>query len=219
VTDLVLTPPEGTYIDLTGRDSAEELFLLRQTATDTRVDKFDILSGTPTYDFAILTELDIPVGITDGPEDRIYIIGAGNDEPAALAVIDPADGSVLSNQAFMNFVGLNISLTNVLPVETPVNPTPRDYGFGLRHWSAPNPFNARVTISYEVVRRDLTRVELYDLQGQLVKILDAGTREVGVHEVAWDGRDANGRFLASGTYLYRVVVGSQSATGKVVLAK
>jgi len=219
VTDLALTPPLGTYIDLTGHDSAEAIFLLRQTPTDIRIDRFEIVSGLPTYDHAILTTMDTPAGVTDGPNGMLYVIGQGNDVPATLTVVDSDDGAILSSQSFMDFAGVNVSLTNVLPVETPVNPTPFDNISGLRHWSAPNPFNARVTISFEVVRRDLTRVELYDLQGQLVKILDAGTRDVGLHTVSWDGRDANRRFLASGTYLYRVVVGSRSATGKVVLAK
>lgn len=35
----------------------------------------------------------------------------------------------------------------------------------------------------------------------------------------WDGQDAAGRVLPSGTYIYRIRIGSQAASGKVQQAK
>ncbi len=219
VTELPLGPPEGTYVDMTAGGLANHLFLLRQTPTGSRIDRYDLDAGVPTYSIAILDEMDTPAGLTDGPGGLIFVVGQGDEVMAALAAIDPADGTVVSSQTFMNFAGLNVSLTNVLPLPTPVEDTPRAELAGLHHWSAPNPFNARVTIHYEVVQPARVRVALYDLQGQLVKMLESGDRSEGMHTASWDGRDTTGRLMSSGTYLYRVEVGPVSAAGKVILAK
>jgi len=44
-------------------------------------------------------------------------------------------------------------------------------------------------------------------------------REAGVHEVMWQGRDAAGRRVASGIYLYRLQVGGFTETRRMTLVK
>ncbi len=85
----------------------------------------------------------------------------------------------------------------------------------------PNPFNPSTTIGYSIPegQRVLVRLEIYNLRGMLVRRLVEGEREAGRHSVAWDGRDARGRALASGVYLCRLRAGGFSATRKLVLLK
>ena len=49
---------------------------------------------------------------------------------------------------------------------------------------------------------------VYNLTGQRVATLTEGVREAGTYAVGWDGRDDDGRALASGVYLYRLQTGS-----------
>ena len=45
---------------------------------------------------------------------------------------------------------------------------------------------------------------MFSLTGQRVAVLHQGSRMAGVHRVHWDGRDDQGRALASGVYLCRL---------------
>ena len=44
-------------------------------------------------------------------------------------------------------------------------------------------------------------------------------REVGGHEVVWDGSSDRGEFVASGVYFYRMTAGSFTQARKMVLLK
>lgn len=47
-------------------------------------------------------------------------------------------------------------------------------------------------------------VEVLDIDGNPIRRLTPGAREVGTYAVDWDGRDGGGRAMAAGTYFYRV---------------
>ncbi len=84
----------------------------------------------------------------------------------------------------------------------------------------PNPFNPSTTIKFALDGTARTDLEVYDLTGRMVDarcsdhVLDAGH-----HEVRWNGTDAGGRTMPSGTYLAKLRSGDQVATHKLVLAK
>jgi hypothetical protein len=83
----------------------------------------------------------------------------------------------------------------------------------------PNPFNPSTVISFELASRQNTVVGVYSVDGRLVRTLSAGVRDAGVHRVNWDGRDASGRQVASGTYLYMIRHGEGTLSGKMVMTK
>ena len=61
---------------------------------------------------------------------------------------------------------------------------------------------------------------VYNLAGQRVASLVEGHRAAGSYKVNWDGRDAAGRELASGMYLYRLRSSAgQMATRKFLLLR
>ncbi len=60
---------------------------------------------------------------------------------------------------------------------------------------------------------------LYNLAGQKVATLAQGPRPAGTYTLHWDGRDAQGRALASGVYLYRLRAGEQVGTRRLLLLK
>jgi len=70
------------------------------------------------------------------------------------------------------------------------------------HQNHPNPFNPSTVIRYELATAGRVRLEIYDVSGALVKVLEDRYREPGRYEVGWDGTtDRNGR-VASGVYFY-----------------
>ncbi|HLA41351.1 MAG TPA: FlgD immunoglobulin-like domain containing protein, partial [Candidatus Glassbacteria bacterium] len=83
----------------------------------------------------------------------------------------------------------------------------------------PNPFNPSTTISFSLAREGRASLAVYDLRGRLVKVLASGNRAAGSHTRTWDGADSNGRRLASGIYVYRLIAGETILTRKMVLVK
>ncbi len=83
----------------------------------------------------------------------------------------------------------------------------------------PNPFNPSTTISFSLPSAGEARLEVYNVQGQLVKTLVEGHLDAGTHQVVWDGTDGTGAEVASGVYLYRLTAGDQVETRKMSLVK
>ncbi len=85
--------------------------------------------------------------------------------------------------------------------------------------NAPNPFNPQTTIVFAVDRQTQVRLQVYDLQGKLVRRLTDQVYAPGEHRLVWDGRDQAGAELPSGLYLYRLEDGRRTETRKMVLVR
>ena len=85
--------------------------------------------------------------------------------------------------------------------------------------NAPNPFNNQTVLSYFLPKPGLVHLEVFALTGQRVAVLHQGPQQAGYHRLHWDGRDAIGHPLASGTYLYRLVTDETVLTRKLTLLR
>jgi hypothetical protein len=83
----------------------------------------------------------------------------------------------------------------------------------------PNPFNAAVTLEFDLPAPSRAKVTLYTVTGQRVRTLLDRWLPVGSHRIRWDGSAGDGAHLSSGLYLYRIDAGARSATGKMLLVK
>jgi len=219
VDHVVLAPASGTYEDVTGRPGSDLLYLLRDTTGDTAIDTYDTGTGAMVYDWVTFAAPGTPVGITDGPDDHLYVLGAGTGGPAGYMELDAATGAQVLYHAFMDFLGPNLGLTNLavhptVAVDDGAPPAP-----AIRHLAAPNPFNAGVEIRFASPRPAPARVDVFDARGRFVRELDVEKRGDGLSSAHWNGRDDSGREMPSGTYLYRVRAGELGANGKLQLAR
>ncbi|MFQ5570717.1 MAG: FlgD immunoglobulin-like domain containing protein [Rhodothermales bacterium] len=85
--------------------------------------------------------------------------------------------------------------------------------------SYPNPFRTSTTITYDVEQPGPVTVTVYDALGRKVKTLVDAHQAVGSHAVVWDGREAGGQAVASGTYFYRLQVGEAVVIKQMVRVK
>jgi len=99
---------------------------------------------------------------------------------------------------------VNITAINDYPV------TINDY---LLYQNFPNPFNPSTTIGYKLKERGYVKLMVYDIKGELVKVLVNQEQEAGYYEVNFDAEVgsrqstvSNINKLASGIYLYRIEV-------------
>ncbi len=85
--------------------------------------------------------------------------------------------------------------------------------------NAPNPFNPSTTIRFALPEASQVSLVVYDLNGRAIRTLATGAFQPGNHSVVWDGMDANGREVASGTYVYRLTTEKGSFVKRMTLAR
>jgi len=92
---------------------------------------------------------------------------------------------------------------------------------------APNPLNPRGVIRWESDVATQDRLEIFTVDGRLIRSRAWDRQPAGPRSFTWDGRDAAGRACASGVYLYRVAARGIAAaapttwnlTGKLTLGR
>jgi hypothetical protein len=89
----------------------------------------------------------------------------------------------------------------------------------------PNPFNPTTTIEFTIGQAQdgaLTQhatLDIYNILGQRVTNLVDEDLPSGRYRVIWDARNDAGQRVATGVYFYRMVVGSESQSKKMLLLK
>lgn len=84
----------------------------------------------------------------------------------------------------------------------------------------PNPFIINTELSWYQKTSDKVSVRIYDLKGRLIRTLTNETKTAGIQKLSWDGKDNNGKQVASGIYYSRLQSSNgKSATQKMMLIK
>jgi len=102
---------------------------------------------------------------------------------------------------------------------TLVNGVPQHFNL-LQNY--PNPFDAKFSatrIDYELPENRPVKISVYNLTGQLIRILFDGRQNAGRFSVAWDGRTIDGEQTPSGVYLIRMEAGKFVAARKMIVAQ
>ena len=88
----------------------------------------------------------------------------------------------------------------------------------------PNPFNPETWIPYHLSHDAEVALTIYDATGALIRRFDLGHQAAGYYTdrtkaAYWDGRNASGELVASGSYFYQLEAEGFSATRKLVILK
>ena len=103
-------------------------------------------------------------------------------------------------------------------VVSAVGDTP-DAGVARLHQNYPNPFNPSTTFSFDLHHSGQVELVVLDARGRLVATLVDEILAGGAHAIRWDGRDGQGRQVASGTYYYRLRAAGMQYTRAATLIK
>jgi hypothetical protein len=106
--------------------------------------------------------------------------------------------------------------------QIPVNPEePSEQVPDVSTYAYPNPFvpsrDELVRIAYEVSEPQTVEVNIYDFGMNRVRTLTA-QKSAGQQETVWDGTDAQGLRVPTGTYFYTVELGARTVDGKILVA-
>jgi hypothetical protein len=112
-----------------------------------------------------------------------------------------------------NFPGLT---ANGLGVAGPVmanNHSP------LQIISAPNPFIAQSRIRVDLPAASRLDLKVYDLSGRLVRTIVSADLPAGVKDFTWNAKDAAGRNVSAGVYVYRLEACNKVVSARTLLVK
>ena len=85
--------------------------------------------------------------------------------------------------------------------------------------NCPNPFNPLTIIGFVTTARGLVDLAIYDVRGRVVRTLVHEVQDAGYHHELWDGKDDQGKDVASGIYFSRLKTEDVSLIRKMALVR
>jgi flagellar hook assembly protein FlgD len=77
----------------------------------------------------------------------------------------------------------------------------------------------RATLNYVLDSASMVRVNVFNVAGDLIDILQSGRQEAGEHSLTWDGTNRQGYPVARGIYFIRVMADGIDEYRKVMVVK
>jgi len=112
-------------------------------------------------------------------------------------------GLVINAAAFATSVGEELQI-------------PKEYSLSQNY---PNPFNPDTYIKYALPKDNYVTINIYDIQGKLVRNLVAENKHAGYYQVIWNSKNNYDESVANGLYLYRMKSGKFITVRKMILLK
>jgi hypothetical protein len=89
----------------------------------------------------------------------------------------------------------------------------------LLYQNYPNPFNPTTSIQYTIPSSGEVLVNIFNIQGRLIRTLFQSFQNAGNHSIVWDSRNNDGNLVSSGTYFCQVSFKNNSLVKKLLLVK
>ncbi len=162
-----------------------------------------------------------------GPEFQLSqrsVVLDQNYAPTANSNLQPGDAVTLwavpGNSATPIVIQIKLNTTSVTGLARGELRTGIVRDFVLNQ-NYPNPFNPSTTIAFKINLNGYHKVRLsiYDATGRLINTLYDGLLERGAYNFVWGARNNFGQDVASGLYFYRLSVGTQAKTARMLLLR
>ena len=101
-------------------------------------------------------------------------------------------------------------------VETKNTKKPTSYSLSQNY---PNPFNPETRIQYQLPKAGRVKLTVYNIRGQVVRVLEEAIKPSGFYTVIWDARNSIGERVPTGVYLYRIETSEFHQVKKMVLIR
>jgi len=83
----------------------------------------------------------------------------------------------------------------------------------------PNPFNPNINIQFSIPEITNVKLDIYDIQGRIVKSLLNENMDPGIADISWNGVNDEGVLLSSGIYFVVLNMNNSTFVEKVTLLK
>ena len=158
-------------------------------------------SEFPLFETYSLYSIDLTSveGSENNPDFRVRIRFGGDEEYR-----NSSEGNVRFNNFSIRGEEMDIEEPN------PQKPGPEI----VLHQNYPNPYNSTTSITYEIPEDLSVKLEVFDILGQKVALLEDSVQQAGTHSVVFNSSN-----LSSGIYIYRLAAGNTILQRKMTLIK
>ncbi len=206
-------------------DGITEALTILESQQPSNIKNFILTDGDDLYAYRRSRSTDIHYH-TGGSADNIPL-GVDRSNHNAVMSTPPPDGLASS----LPWIALEDSTLLILKSDgsselinplvdaqgtnEPVQPTQ----YLLSH-AYPNPFNGETTIPFWVSQPGEYRIRIFNSQGRQVYHSMQSINQTGVNDYHWQGKDKQGKELASGSYYFQIGNGTSVKTsGKLLFLK
>ncbi|KAA3597432.1 MAG: T9SS C-terminal target domain-containing protein [Calditrichaeota bacterium] len=200
-------------------------------------DSIEILSGV------LPSQIDTSFTITNDGKGNGVLSVSKIELPSFVNLINPADSTFILKPDSTKNVGVSFDIANIQDDSIKVYTNDRfgeiktifiktDIGSDLEEKSNeinsfslsqnyPNPFNPTTVINYELQIKNYENAKLtiFNILGEEVVSWRLNQNSSNYGKVVWDGTDRFEKPVSSGVYLYRLQVGNESLTKKMLLLR
>lgn len=85
--------------------------------------------------------------------------------------------------------------------------------------NSPNPFNNSTSIGFNLPVKSEVKLEVLDMFGNVISTIHNGVLDASYHNLNWNGITSTGAPVSSGTYIYRLTAGEETATAKMTIVR
>lgn len=157
----------------------------------------------------------IGLGWFDGDDFGFFPVEEGGLHHAQIKDMETKDieeGYELWMSCLSRGVGVLTVITDPIGVETIAEAKPSFY---LQNY--PNPFSGKTSISFSLPGDGKVSIDIYDINGRIVKNLTDAHYKPGTSAVVWNGDDDQGYPVKPGMYVCRLTTGNSSGAVRMVV--
>jgi len=150
--------------------------------------------------------------VTGETTETVYLNAANNTSNMATAtnMIPASDGTITvvaspgpNNTNSLHYYYLGALRVEYGPIETSLNNVKKDLTGEIKTSLYPNPFKDAVTFNCSLPEAGELSIKIYNICGQLEKVLVGNCQSSGQYSVTWDGINATGARINRGAYICR----------------
>lgn len=128
-------------------------------------------------------------------------------------------GSLVTGDSLNMKAYLVSEMVNFFLGYNPTTSIQQSYSAIMSLGNYPNPFLTETNIEFSLAQQGLVVLNVYNLQGKLVKQLKNEEMMPGTYNVIWDATNGQGVSVDGGYYFYELITGQQSVTEKMILVR
>ena len=136
------------------------------------------------------------------PEGQLFgLKGLTNQATDLIKIGSTGAGELVGSTGIVNLASMSFNYNGTLTdIKTPSS-VPVTFSLGQNY---PNPFNPVTKIEYTLPKAASVRITVYNLLGEVVKVVYEGFNSAGSYSTYWNADDATGSKLTSGVYFYEM---------------
>ncbi|MBN1599260.1 MAG: CotH kinase family protein [Bacteroidales bacterium] len=185
-------------------------------------DRWDDLRTDILSEETLFAAIDSLVDLTFEARVRNYAIwqeALGNDIWPNYVYPETYDEEISYMKSWISdrleWIDDNIGETRERRVYVPIDNT--EFTEYVPFGAFPNPFNDQLTFTFELEKPHSIKIDVYNLNGQIINTVIYNEFSEGYHEIYWNGTGLSGNMIHSGVYIYTVTIDKElKHTGRII---